>query len=51
MSFLNVIVLCTKVALGFTVTCLVYDGKMPVVEISAAAIINFFIIVFFNVLF
>jgi hypothetical protein len=46
MSFLNVIVFCTKVAVGFTVTCLVYEGKTAVVKISAAAMIIFFIIVF-----
>jgi hypothetical protein len=50
MSFLNVIVFCTKVAVGFTVTCLVYDGKTAVVKISAAAMIIFFIRVYFSLL-
>ncbi|MDB5128823.1 MAG: hypothetical protein JWQ85_3055 [Mucilaginibacter sp.] len=50
MSFLNVIVLCTKVAVGFTVICLVYDGKTAVVKISAAAMIIFFIMIYFSLL-
>jgi hypothetical protein len=37
------------VTVGFTVICLVDDCKMPVVKINAAAIINFFILCYFNV--
>lgn len=36
---------------GFTASCLVDDCKMPVVKISAVAIINFFISCYFNVFF
>ena len=45
MSFLNVARPGSKVAAGFTVTCLVYDGKTAVVRISAAAMIIFFMII------
>jgi hypothetical protein len=50
MSFLNVIVPCKIVAVGFTLICLVYEGKTAVVKISAAAMIIFFIIVYFKLL-
>jgi hypothetical protein len=46
-SFLKVAMPGSKVAAGFTATCLVYDGKTAVVSINAAAMIIFFMIVYF----